>query len=190
MRKVFSILLLVFLAGCAYKHQSLQFEPFKPQDFSLQSSPFLEKIYLKSVVDERVDKRALGTIYDSNKNAITYASSNQNISLWIYDGLKKAFEAKGFKVINEPAKEAKVVKIYLKELGARYDEGILKEDNLSANMALRAEIKRGDKSTTKDISQGLKKWHKPIKDTKAFEAVLQELMQEVLERSVREIVKY
>lgn len=187
---IITFLIVILVSGCAYKHQSLHFSPFSPKDFSVNKGLSLEKIYLKSVLDKRKETKALGTIYDKEGHAITYASAGEDIRLWIYKALQKGLEAKGIVVINTPEKGVKTVLVNLEELSARYDEGLLKEDNLQANMLLAVEIRKDNTTTVKRISQSSKKWHKPIKDTSAFKPIVETIMQDVLERAVGEIASF
>lgn len=187
---VITFLIVFIISGCAYKHQALHLSPFLPKDYSVSKGPSLEKVYIKSVIDKRKEPNILGTIYDKNGYAITYASAGEDITLWVYNALQKGLEAKGIVIVNNPEKDAKTIRVNLEELNARYDEGLLKEDNLQASMLLEIEIKRNDTIITKRISQASKKWHKPIKDSASFKPIIEDLMQDVLERTVGEIASF
>jgi len=179
--------LILMISGCAYKSQALYFDPYIPKSHAISSDLALEKVYLKSVIDMRQSPEILATIIDSSGNVSTHAASGEAVPLWVYDALKSGLEAKGIAIISKPQKDAKTLVVELKELHAKYDENILKSDNLHASMALRVQITKDKKTVTKNISQESLQWHKPIRDTIAFKPVLQELMQDVVERTVAEV---
>lgn len=185
-----AFLILILVSGCAYKHQALHFSSFVPKDHETSKSPVLEKVYLKSVTDNRKNPKALGTIYDKEGLAITYASAGEDMRLWVHNALEDGLRAKGIEIVDTVKEDAKTVHVSLEELSARYDEGLLKEDNLQANMLLQIKITKDDTTTIKRISQGSKKWHKPIKDSAAFKPIIQDIMQDVLERTVSEVASF
>ena len=186
-----SIIGLVFIiSGCAYKSQALYFDPYKPKDYSISPALSLQKVYLKSVVDLRPSPEVLGVVIGVDGNPVTHAASGEVVALWLHEALKSGLEARGIAVISEPQKDAKILNIHLQELQAQYNEALLKTDNLRASMTLKLEIIKVNKPITKNISQESLQWHKPIRDTQAFKPILQELMQDIVERAVSEVSRF
>lgn len=186
-----SIIGLVFIiSGCAYKSQALYFDPYKPKDYSISPALSLQKVYLKSVVDLRPSPEVLGVVIGVDGNPVTHAASGEVVALWLHEALKSGLEARGIAVISEPQKDAKILNIHLQELQAQYNEALLKTDNLRASMTLKLEIIKDNKTITKNISQESLQWHKPIRDTQAFKPILQELMQDIVERAVSEVSRF
>jgi len=184
------IALMLVISGCAYKSQSLYFDPYIPTTHAVSSNLALEKVYLKSVIDMRQSPQILATIIDSSGSASIHATSGEAVPLWVYDALKTGLEARGIATVSNPQEDAKTLVVELKKLHAKYDENIFKSDNLHASMTLRVQITKDKKTVTKNISQKSFQWHKPIKDTIAFKPILQELMQDVVERTVAEVITF
>lgn len=177
----------IILTGCAYKSQAIYFDPYAPKVYKNSSGHVLQKVYLKSVVDLRQSTEILGTVIGPDKTPKTYAASGEMVSVWLYEAIKSGLQARSIFLIDEPQKDAKTVKIYIKQLHAVYDENLFKGNNLRARMDLKVEITKGKEKIVKSISQESSMWHKPIRDAQAFKPILQELMEDIADRTIKEI---
>lgn len=181
------VLVLLVFSGCAYKNAPLTFSPYVPGPSAMVTGKSVQKVYLKAVIDARQQRSIIASALNSAGQSTGYATSGTALDLWVYEGLKRGLEARGYEVVNAPVKEAKTLTVNIDEFFAQYNGALLSGENLTGTMQLTLHVKVGETTHTKRVAQSQSRWHKPITASEDFKPFLQKLMNDVLARAIYEV---
>lgn len=181
------ILALLVLTGCVYKNTPLTFSPYVPKPSTMVGGKSVQKVYLKTVIDNRPRQSIVASFTNTSGQNVGYATTSTAVDVWVHDALRRGLLARGYEVVVQPFKEAKTLEVSIDELFAHYNGTLLSGDNLTGTMQLSLHVKSGQTTTTKRVSQSQQQWHAPMHSSVAFKPFLERLMKDVLARAIDEI---
>ncbi|NLY03855.1 MAG: hypothetical protein GXZ15_03340, partial [Campylobacter sp.] len=183
MRKLIVVLFLsLFVFGCSSKNSILNLHSYNAIS---KSAPIFKSIYISDVKDSRESKNLVGTIKDGDGNIKEYIVLNQSLDLWFKDALSKELNSRGISVETNPAASVDaIVKADISKFNAIL-MGFDKE-NLSGEAAVAIELKKADKSITKQISQKQSEFV-VIKNSSAFSPFMLNLLNDIVVKSAENI---
>jgi uncharacterized lipoprotein YajG len=168
---IYLLAVVVFLGGCSYKNESINLSSHNTQYLG-ESSKESKSIFIKSVIDARVDKRTIGYILKDGKKT-TNLFSNENFEKKYIDGLNSVLYMAGFKSALETDADlvmsVNIKKIELIHNGNSFDK------NLKGTIELEVIIKKGKETITQNFKPSASKWMKPSYNSKNLEPFLNEL---------------
>ncbi len=186
MKKLSLILTMIgifFFSGCSYKNSSITVEPYKVSFLSFKNTH--KNVYLNSFKDERVNKKIVAVVTNSNGDNLGYTTTDVNFAAWYKNALKKALNANGFIVTDNPNSADMQINLTLNELLVTFNKSELIKENLTGSISLQLVIKKANETITKTISENISKYNGLTVSKETFKKQVQTLLND----SVKLIIK-
>lgn len=186
--KRYIVVVLVFLGllGCSSNPNNLTISAYKPKIHSTTKGSIVKKIYIKSVADLRENPYLVGSFEQKGK---TYAvMSNTRIATWIYESLERALLARGYKMVQNPLKEALRVKVSISKLNVVYinKKGM---DNTFGNLVLNISENRGLYKNANKIKVSRQAYNSSVPNKKEYERYIKDMLSDAVDKMIKSIVK-
>ncbi len=186
MKKLGLILTMIgifLFSGCSYKNSSITVEPYKVSFLSFKNAH--KSVYLNSFKDERVNKKIVAVVTNSNGDNLGYATTDVDFKAWYKNALKKALNANGFIVTTNPNNANIKTDLILNELLVTFNKSELTKENLTGTISLQLVIKKANETITKTISENISKYNGLSVSNETFKKQVQTL----LDDSIKLIIK-
>lgn len=182
MKKIIYLMLIVFaIVGCSNKNRVLTLYDYGTY---AKSAPSSKSVFIESVKDDRKNKNVVAKVKDKSDMVTEYVVLTQDLSAWYKDALSNELVAHGISSDGFPQNTDAVINLTIKDLDGTL-QGYSK-DNMKANALVLLEIKKGNKTITKQVSQNQSQFAVMQKGT-SFTPFMQELLRDMVMKTAKEI---
>lgn len=187
MKKVLLIVLIgIAFISCSSHPNNLIISTYSPKVYSLSKGKDIKKIYIKSVADLRENPALVGSFEKDKK--LYAVMSHTRVATWIYDGLEKALEKRGYKMVQRPLKEALRVQVAISDLNVDY-RNIKNADNTFGKLVLALSLDRGSNIKQQTIKISRQAYNSSIPSKKEYEVYIYEMLDDAMDKILKQITK-
>ncbi|ANE34995.1 hypothetical protein CHL_1694 [Campylobacter hyointestinalis subsp. lawsonii CCUG 27631] len=180
MKRLLSIVsFCIFMVGCSSSNSVLLLSPYQAKGVGSSAN----SIVINSIIDKRKNQSVIATISDKQGTVSEYVTMGTDLTKWFGDALKTELIKSGVKFGGE---DSKIVDITITELKANLSG--YSRDNLKGNCEVYIKIYKDGVTTTKRIAQPQTEFA-PILTGGAFEPFIQSLLNDMVVRTAKAIVK-